>query len=344
MARVLVEGLSGLAEATALLLADFSREFHLDQVVAAPRAPQALSVARLRALQERGVQLAATPPLALELTARGITDLLDLAACQAQCQVRVLTVPPLATDAGPAVVLPSGPLPPLPLLAQDLNDHTLRRGQDTVLHVAPTVAQGVAHVMTALAGRQGSRLAAAQAGHFVVMERGPPLEAAVDVVAGPLFHPVVDEVRGTPHAVCAARLLADVAPDVTLFSGAVELNHPLMHALHFRVRLEHRLDLDQALARLAAHPRVGLTQARSAHPVVGFGRDHGWGGRLLNALVVPTATLSVVEGRDVVGAAWVPDEGTELYSAVAGVLWLLDPTAAAGRLAALRPYLFGELA
>jgi glyceraldehyde-3-phosphate dehydrogenase (NAD(P)) len=148
---------------------------------------------------------------------------------------------------------------------------------------------------------------------------------------------------GTDDGATAQAMLKGAGVDVPVFASTVQLNHQLLHALHFSIRVADPLGTADALARLQAHARAALTDKLSANPVFSFGRDHGHAGRLLNALVVPRGAVAVRPGHEVVGFAWLPPDGCELYTTVALILWMLDGEAGLKRLGALKPYLFEDV-
>ena len=230
-----------------------------------------------------------------------------------------------------------------PAVAHGVNLQALRRGTDRLVHVASAPAQGMAMLTAALAGTSGSRTASAVEGRFVSLMRSQDVGAAVDLPATLALRPPTHPDCGAPDAVTAEALLHGAGARVPITAQAAELNQQLMHVLSFAVTLREDVSTADALARLSETERMALTDKMSPNPVFAFGRDHGYAGRLFNAAVVPRGALWVRGGREVMGAAWLPPEGSELFTAVALVLWFLEGEAALRRLDAFKPYIFKEL-
>lgn len=350
---VVVDGAGGLAEQTALLLADFAREFQVSEVVVAPRAVMPSQLARLRALTERGVGLAVADADRKVLETHGIPVAHGRERAREKASVVVLGTHQGAgqradMEALPrlrgAVVLHGSEAAAFGTpVAWDVNHRARRKGADRWLAVPSAVAQAMAHVCAALGGRVQSRVAAALDARFVVLEAAAPMEAAVDVASGAVWQRPEDGRHGTPAAAVGHALLKEAGAEVPLFASAAEAGHQLLHTLHFSVTLAEPTTLPDLLARVRTHPRLGVTSALSQNPVAAFGRDHGWGGRLLNSVMLSEPTLSLQDGRVVTGICFAPDEGLVTYTAVAATLFLLDADGAARRLEALKPYVFDQV-
>jgi hypothetical protein len=151
-----------------------------------------------------------------------------------------------------------------------------------------------------------------------------------------------DERFGTHHARDAHHLFETLGLDLPVYSSAVKLNTQYMHALHFSLTLDEEMTVSEAVDRLAANPRVALTRKRSANQIFSFGRDHGYYGRILSQTVVPTETLAVRGGNELVGFCFTPQDGNALLSSIAATLWLLHEDVG-DRLETLRRFLFQEV-
>ena len=59
--------------------------------------------------------------------------------------------------------------------------------------------------------------------------------------------------------------------------------------------------------------------------VFSFGRDHGHFGRILNPAVVANYSVEVLNGNEIVGFAYTPQDGNSLLSSVGATMRYLYP-------------------
>ncbi|MBI5495868.1 MAG: hypothetical protein HY904_12660 [Deltaproteobacteria bacterium] len=351
MANIIhVVGTAGLGETLVCLLADFARDLGIGEVTFHRRSASEADRPRLKALLDKGAVLAAEGETRSELERMGLEVPHTPVAALERATVVVDATPGasrlrdvyagLRSARGVVALQADGAFGPA--VAHGVNVAALRKGTDRLVRVAGSGAHGMALVTAALAGTTGSRVASALEGRFVFLPRTADVALGSDLPSAALGpHPDMD--AGTADAALARQLLAGIGADCPVFGSTMELNHALLHTLHFAVRLRERITAADALARLQEHARAARTEKLSPNPVFGFGRDHGWSGRLLNPLVVPRPSLAVRPEGEVVGFAYLPPEGNELMSAVAAVLWLMDGEPALRRMDAFKPYAFDEV-
>lgn len=180
-------------------------------------------------------------------------------------------------------------------------------------------------------------------GKFLCMRRANDISQDGSFIPSPTVGRHDDAKFGTHHARDAHQLFETMGYDLPLWSSAVKINTQYMHALHFSLRLDREITVEEVKERLAANPRVALTYRRSANAIFSFGRDHGYFGRILSQTVVPIETIAVRGGNEVVGFCFTPQDGNALLSSLAATLWYLHPDGFEERINVVRPYLFREV-
>ena len=116
-----------------------------------------------------------------------------------------------------------------------------------------------------------------------------------------------------------------------------------MHEVYFNLFLKRAVSLEEVIRRLTSNPRVALTQKNLSSLVFSFGRDHGLFGRILNQTVVPIQSLTVREGREVIGFCFTPQDGNSLLSSLAAAEWFLYPEDYEQRLHCIEDHFFQEI-
>jgi glyceraldehyde-3-phosphate dehydrogenase (NAD(P)) len=228
------------------------------------------------------------------------------------------------------------------MYARGINDEALVRGQDRFLHIVSCNTHNIAVLIKTLAMDEDGTNHLVD-GQFLCIRRSNDISQDTGFVPSPTVERHKDERFGTHHARDAHGLFATLGYDLPLFSSALKLNTQYMHAIHFSMKLDQEITLDEVRDRLAANKRVAVTYKRSANQVFSFGRDHGYYGRILSQTVVALETLAVRDGNELVGFCFTPQDGNPLLSTVAAMLWYLDPDSVDGRMDILRPYLFQEV-
>ena len=152
-----------------------------------------------------------------------------------------------------------------------------------------------------------------------------------------------DPFFGTHQARDAHYLFKTLGLELNLYSSAVKLNTQYMHVVYFNLFLKRAVSLEEVIQRLRSNPRVALTQKNLSSLVFSFGRDHGLFGRILNQTVVPIQTLTVREGREVIGFCFTPQDGNSLLSSIAAAEWFLYPEDYEQRLRCIEDHFFQEI-
>jgi glyceraldehyde-3-phosphate dehydrogenase (NAD(P)) len=228
------------------------------------------------------------------------------------------------------------------MYARGINDGALVRGEDRFVHVVSCNTHNISVLIKSLAMHEDGTNHLTS-GRFLCLRRANDISQDGAFIPSPMVGKHDDERFGTHHARDAHHLFETLGYDLHVFSSAVKINTQYMHALHFGMRMDRDITVDEAVDLLAANPRVALTYKRSANSIFSFGRDHGYYGRILSQTVVPIETLAVREGSELVGFCFTPQDGNALLSSIAATLWYLHADGIGDRLEVLRRYLFQEV-
>lgn len=164
-------------------------------------------------------------------------------------------------------------------------------------------------------------------GRFVMIRRATDISQPDNVSA-----PKVDrhkEVRdgrhfGTHHAYDAWRVLQTMGIDYDLFSSALQTPTQYMHVLHYCLEVERPPSREDIIAAIRERPLVATTEYCNTGQAFSEARDDGFYGRVLDQTVIPVKTLAV-NGREITGFGFTPQDGNSLLSTAAMATRFLDP-------------------
>ncbi len=226
------------------------------------------------------------------------------------------------------------------MYARGINDQALNRDEDKYIHVVSCNTHNLAVLIKSIAfNGDDSNL---EEGRFVCMRRANDISQDSSFVPSPAVGKHDDERFGTHHARDAWHLFQTLGHDLNLYSSAVKLNSQYMHTIQFHLRLKKPVSRDAVVERLRENPRIAITDRSSANTVFSFGRDHGLYGRIYNQTVVSMPTLAV-NGKDVVGFCFTPQDGNSILSSVSIMQWFVNPSVYDERIRTLREYFFQEI-
>ncbi|MBT6540613.1 MAG: hypothetical protein HOM39_03490 [Planctomycetes bacterium] len=230
------------------------------------------------------------------------------------------------------------------MYARGINDDALIPGEDRYLHVVSCNTHNLAAIIKTMALGNGSLPNNLVSADFVCMRRANDVSQDSGFAPSPQVGKHGDDQFGTHHARDAYHLFQTQNLELPrLFSSAVKLNSQYMHTLRFRLEVKEPTTVEKLLGLVKENDRLALTYKKSANQVFSFGRDHGFFGRILNQTVIPHETLSVVDGTQITGFCFTPQDGNSLLSSVASTCWLLDPEGYEENLQALKPWFFEEV-
>jgi glyceraldehyde-3-phosphate dehydrogenase (NAD(P)) len=343
-----VIGTGNVGEPLIGLLADFREAFGIEEVTFTKRSPLAYERAKVESLVRRGAQLCVDRDVREEFIRLGHSPTYDAQEALERARVVIDCTPAASRNKsqylnmkGPAGFIAAGgvELGFGKLYINEINDSSLVPGEDRFIQVASGNAHSLAYVARLFAfDGDVSRLRSAR---FVCMRRTSDFSQERNYVPSPRVLPHDVEVFGTRQAREAVYVFKTLGQNLDLRSSAVQVPTQLMHTIWFTLDMERPLSSEQAIERVTESRIVARTDKQSSTLVFAFARDHGYRGRILSRLIVPTLGLS---GRDsqLDGFCFEP-QSNELISTVAATIWLLYPNQVRQRLEALAPYVFDEV-
>lgn len=134
---------------------------------------------------------------------------------------------------------------------------------------------------------------------------------------------------GSHQAVDAVRVLKTIDPQraqrLDIHAVADTYNNPFMHVISFNLRLSEKINAQEIEKRFRANPLTAVTYHMTNNQVFGNGRDLGHFGRFLNHTIVCLPCIQVLNGQEVIGRCFTPQDGNPLLSSMAAALWFRDP-------------------
>jgi len=346
-----VVGTGTIGEPLIGLLADHADSFGIDEVTFHKRTPLVDERAKVRDLVQRGAALAVDDDRRATFEEIGHSPRFSAQEAIDRASVVIDCTPAGNSNKTEMYEGSSGPLGFLAqgsefgfgkMYARGINDEALVQGDDRFIHVVSCNTHNISVLIKTLAMADDGT-SHLEAGRFLCLRRSNDISQDGSFIPSPQVGTHDDERFGTHHARDAHHLFETLGHDLHVFSSSIKLNTQYMHALHFGLRLDRDITVDEAVDLLAANPRVALTYKRSANQIFSFGRDHGYYGRILSQTVIPIETLAVRDGNELVGFCFTPQDGNALLSSIAATLWYLHPEGIGERLEALRRYLFQEV-
>jgi glyceraldehyde-3-phosphate dehydrogenase type II len=352
--HVHVVGTGTIGEPLIGLLADFRKEFGIDEVSFHKRTPLTSERAKVRNLMDRGALLCTDEPVIPKFEDQGLKVSWTAEEAIQRASVVIDCTPSGVghenknknydrfVDSTLGFVAQGSEFGFGKMYARGVNDEALVHGEDKFVQVVSCNTHNIAVLIKTLAlyDNDPSNLIEAK---FVMMRRSSDISQDGDFVPAPKVGKHDDPRFGTHHARDAWHLFNTMGYDLNLYSSAIKLPTQYMHCLWFNLRLKEKVSLPTVVQRLKSNRRMATTEKSSANQIFSFGRDHGHYGRILSQTVVPLKSLSVVGDHEIVGFAFTPQDGNPLLSSVAITCWYFDPENLSDRLDCLRPFLFHEI-
>ncbi|MCA8940085.1 MAG: hypothetical protein KDB07_09760 [Planctomycetes bacterium] len=230
------------------------------------------------------------------------------------------------------------------MYARGINDETLISGEDRFLHVVSCNTHNLSVLIKMFGLKNFADMDNLKSADFVCMRRANDVSQDDSFVPSPQVSKHKDEQFGTHHARDAYHLYKTKNREFTnLFSSAIKLPSQYMHLLRFCIKVNDPTSVEELIDTVKGDDRQAITFKKSTNQVFSFGRDHGFFGRILNQTVIPHETLRVVNGTDIYGMCFTPQDGNSLLSSVAGAMWLIDPQNYEERIQCLSRYFFPEV-
>jgi len=347
-----VVGTGTIGEPLIGLLTSFSKELGIDEVTFHKRTPLLTDRSKVLSLQKRGAKLAVDREVWDKFSEINIKpeyealDAIDRATVVIDCT-------PAGNENKERLYLRYGQnnhgfiaqgseFGFGKMYARGINDTALRPGKDRFLQVVSCNTHNLAVLVDtiALGPEKEDNL---EKGFFVCMRRANDISENGNFLPAPEVGDHDDVCFGTHQARDANYLFKTLGLDLKFYSSAIKLNTQYMHVIHFNLSLKRTVSQEEVIRRLKANPRVALTQKKLSSGVFSFGRDHGLFGRILNQTVVPINTLTVKDGREVVGFCFTPQDGNSLVSSIAAAEWFLYPEEYEQRMQCIENHFFQEI-
>ncbi len=350
MSIVHVIGTGTIGEPLIGLLADHRDDFGLEEVTFHKRTPLATERAKINDLVRRGAVLVVDEDRQAAFEELGHAPKYGAIEAIERASVVIDCTPVGNQMKGEFYDHAEGPLGFLAqgsefgfgkMYARGINDRVVSL-DDRFLHIVSCNTHNIAALIKTLAMDPDGE-SHLEDGRFLCIRRANDISQGSGFVASPTVEPHKDDRFGTHHARDAHGLFETMGYDLNVYSSALKLNTQYMHSIHFSLKLDREITVDEAIDRLNANTRVAVTLKRSANEVFSFGRDHGYYGRILAQAVVSLDTLAVRGGNELVGFCFTPQDGNPLLSTVAATLRWLDESTMEERLDVLRPYLYTEV-
>ena len=345
-----VVGTGTIGEPLIGLLAEYRKEFGLDEVTFHKRTPLSHERAKVESLIRRGANLAVDPSTRAEFERLGHRPAYEAREALERASV-VIDCTPAGNENKKVYREVRGPLGFIcqgsefgfgKMYARGINDEALVRDEDRFIHVVSCNTHNLAVVIKTLANGPDGTMALDQA-RFICMRRANDVSQDKDFIPAPKVSKHDDPRFGTHQARDAYHLFKTLGHDLNVYSSSVKVPTNQMHTIWFDVSLTRPTSRQEALDRFRANRRVAMTEKTSCTLVFSFGRDHGYFGRILSQTVVSEPTVTMRGDREVLGFCFTPQDGNALLSSVAATLWFLYPEGFEERIDCLRPYLFREV-
>ncbi|MDH3308731.1 MAG: hypothetical protein OEO77_14610 [Acidimicrobiia bacterium] len=352
MSRIVhVVGTGTIGEPLIGLLADNREAFGIDEVTFHKRTPLVEERPKVNDLIRRGAFLAVNEDRAASFEALGHAPKYDATDAIERATVVIDCTPAGLANKEDHYEKARGPIGFLAqgsefgfgkMYARGINDDALDRSTDRFLQIVSCNTHNISALVKTL-GMDEDGTSHLENGRFVCLRRANDISQDDDFLPAPVVGKHGDDRFGTHHARDAHHLFMTLGFDLPLFSSAVKIPTQYMHSLWFSLLLDRDITRDEVIELLDANTRIALTARTSANSVFSFGRDHGYFGRILNQAVVPVSSVTVRDGREVVGFCFTPQDGNSILSSVAATLWYLHRGDFEDRIDVIRPYLFREV-
>lgn len=347
-----VVGTGTIGEPLIGLLASFRKELGIDEVTFHKRTPLLTDRSKVLSLQKKGALLAVDWPTWEEFKEMGMSPCFEATEAIDRASV-VIDCTPAGNENKKRLysrygenahgfIAQGSEFGFGKMYARGINDAALRPGKDKFIQVVSCNTHNLAVLVDtiALGPEKEDNL---EKGFFVCMRRANDLSEQEEFLPAPEVGKHDDGRFGTHQARDTHNLFQTLGLDLNLYSSAIKLNTQYMHVIYFNLRLRRKVSLQELMRRLRSNRRIAFTQKNLSSLVFSFGRDHGLFGRILNQTVIPASTLTVNDGKEVIGFSFTPQDGNSLLSSIAAAEWFLYPEDYEQRLRCIEEHFFSEI-
>ncbi len=221
------------------------------------------------------------------------------------------------------------------MYAVGINDEAITH-EDQFIHIVSCNTHNIAVVIKTLGVDN------LKEGRFVCIRRANDISEDKNFTPAPEVGEHDGEM-GTHQAVDVYHLYKTLGIELNVFSSALKINTQYMHCIWFDAKLDKKITKDEVIQKFVDNPRVAVTNKTSSSLVFSFGRDHGHYGRILDQTIIVLPTLHVINGNEVVGFCFTPQDGNSLLSSITMAERFLYPDSYEEKLKCLEPLLFKEV-
>jgi len=221
------------------------------------------------------------------------------------------------------------------MYAVGINDEAVTP-EDQFIHIVSCNTHNIAVVIKTLGVNH------VKEGRFVCIRRANDISENKKFIPAPEVGEHNGEM-GTHQAVDVYHLYKTLGIELNVFSSALKINTQYMHCIWFDVKLSRKITLEEVIEKFIENPRVAVTNKTSSSLVFSFGRDHGHYGRILDQTIIILPTLHVINGNEVVGFCFTPQDGNSLLSSITMAERFLYPNSYEEKLKCLELLLFQEV-
>jgi glyceraldehyde-3-phosphate dehydrogenase type II len=226
------------------------------------------------------------------------------------------------------------------MYALGINDRVITK-KDQFIHIVSCNTHNIAVIINTLAIED--KINHLKEGRFLCIRRSNDISQVKGFVPSPEVGSHKDEKMGTHHAVDVHHLYKTLNLDLNVFSSALKLNTQYMHCIWFDVKLDKKMNKEEAIQRFIDNPRVAVTYKKSSNLVFSFGREHGHFGRILDQTVVVVPTIHVVNDNEIIGFCFTPQDGNSILSSIAATERFLYPDTYEEKIKCLGAFLLQEV-
>lgn len=227
------------------------------------------------------------------------------------------------------------------MYAVGINDEAITP-KDKFIHIVSCNTHNIAVLIKTLAIGENNKNNLKE-GRFLCIRRANDISQSGGFVPSPEVGKHKDLKMGTHHAVDVYHLYKTLGIELNVFSSAMKLNTQYMHCIWYDLKLNKKTSVDEVKQSFIDNPRVAVTYKKAANLVFSYGRDHGHYGRLLDQTVIVLPTIHVLNGNEVIGFCFTPQDGNSLLSSVTAAERFLYPDEYAEKVKCLWPFLAQEV-
>ncbi|KYK34482.1 MAG: hypothetical protein AYK22_08640 [Thermoplasmatales archaeon SG8-52-3] len=226
------------------------------------------------------------------------------------------------------------------MYALGINDEAITP-KDKFIHIVSCNTHNIAVLINTLGIENGKNIL--KEGRFLCIRRANDISQSKSFIPSPEVGTHKDEKMGTHHAVDVYHLYKTLGIELNVFSSALKLNTQYMHSIWYDLKLNSKINKEEAIQKFIDNPRVAVTHKKSANLVFSFGRDHGHYGRILDQTVVVIPTIHVLNNNEVFGFCFTPQDGNSILSSIASTERFLYPDTYEEKLKFLGAFLLQEV-